>query len=76
MYCNDCDLAINKPADWCCPKGDAKLVDYAIDLNEARELIKEMRDILEGVKYVCEKKLTKQGMIKVCELLGKTKDYA
>lgn len=89
MYCNDCDLALSKPDAWNCPKGNAKVFDYAHDLHDARELIdkqtemiKEMREEIGSVVAQESTTATKGELVYISnftemrDILEKTKDYA
>jgi hypothetical protein len=71
LYCPDCELANKMPENWQCTHGDIPTCRYAKDLLEARELIKEMREILNQ----CDSDITDGTCNKAVAILAKSKDY-
>ena len=75
LYCPDCELAMSNPEEWHCPHGGKQVRAYALDLLESREIIKEMREVIEayahGMKYDMN-----AIRVKADALLEKSKEFA
>lgn len=79
VYCDDCDLALSKPDEWNCPKGEAKIFDYANALHDSRELIDTQEAIIKEMRaeIIALAGTYRDGFIEeYCSaILEKTKDY-